>query len=162
MRIVLSNHARMRAQMREVSFEEIVECITDPDAISIEPEQYRFLMYNSLSPWNSEYNLAKAELTPAIEEVRKLKVELDGLKKQAQFSRIGPVSCISGIHCYPSLFINSSRLLSFISAALVLVSWALSLGRSLATIPPTASSVVFSSVSRPVRRSSWALVGAPA
>ena len=24
--------------MREVSFEEIVECITDPDAISMEPE----------------------------------------------------------------------------------------------------------------------------
>ena len=38
MRIVLSNHARMRAQMREVTFEEIVECITNPDATSLEVE----------------------------------------------------------------------------------------------------------------------------
>ena len=38
MRIVLSNHARMRAQMREVTFEEIVECITNPDATSLEAE----------------------------------------------------------------------------------------------------------------------------
>lgn len=49
----------MRAQMREGTFEEIVECITNPDAISLEPEskkcykklhnknQYLLLCYTS-------------------------------------------------------------------------------------------------------------------
>lgn len=34
MRIELSNHARMRAQSRGVSFQEIVDCISSPDGIS--------------------------------------------------------------------------------------------------------------------------------
>ena len=38
MRIVLSNHARMRAEMRGVSFEQIVDCITNPDQIDNEPD----------------------------------------------------------------------------------------------------------------------------
>lgn len=49
----------MRAQMRKVTFEEIVECITNPDAISLETEdkkcykklqnqnQYLLLCYTS-------------------------------------------------------------------------------------------------------------------
>ena len=39
MRIVLSNHARMRAQMRDITFEEIIDCITNPDQISEEEDQ---------------------------------------------------------------------------------------------------------------------------
>ena len=38
MRIVLSNHARMRAETRGVSFQEIVDCITNPDGISQEED----------------------------------------------------------------------------------------------------------------------------
>ncbi|WP_341226095.1 DUF4258 domain-containing protein [uncultured Arcticibacterium sp.] len=38
MRIILSNHARIRAQMRNISFEEIVECILNPDKITLEED----------------------------------------------------------------------------------------------------------------------------
>lgn len=38
MRILLTNHARLRATQRGVSFEQIVDCILNPDQISIEPD----------------------------------------------------------------------------------------------------------------------------
>lgn len=38
MRIVLSNHALLRARQREVTFEQVVDCIQNPDQISDEPE----------------------------------------------------------------------------------------------------------------------------
>ncbi len=38
MRIVLTNHARLRAAQRGISFEQIVDCITNPDQISEEPD----------------------------------------------------------------------------------------------------------------------------
>lgn len=38
MRIVLSNHARMRAEMREITFEQIIDCITNPDKITEEKD----------------------------------------------------------------------------------------------------------------------------
>lgn len=38
MRIVLSNHALLRAQQRGVSFEQIIDCISNPDQVSDEPD----------------------------------------------------------------------------------------------------------------------------
>lgn len=37
MRIVLTNHARLRAAQRGISFEQIVDCILHPDQVSSEP-----------------------------------------------------------------------------------------------------------------------------
>ncbi len=49
MRIILTNHARLRAAQREVSFEQIVDCITNPDQISEEADdklRYKKLQYS--------------------------------------------------------------------------------------------------------------------
>jgi hypothetical protein len=38
MRIILSNHAIMRARQREITMEQITDCIQNPDELSDEPE----------------------------------------------------------------------------------------------------------------------------
>lgn len=51
MRIVLTNHARLRATQRGISFEEIVDCILNPDKLSTEPDSkvcYKKLLNTSL------------------------------------------------------------------------------------------------------------------
>ncbi|MBK9510098.1 MAG: DUF4258 domain-containing protein [Cytophagaceae bacterium] len=37
MRIILSNHAIMRAKQRNISFEQITDCILNPDKVQPEP-----------------------------------------------------------------------------------------------------------------------------
>lgn len=51
MRIILTNHARMRAMQRNITFEEIVECIANPDSSTKEKDSiicYKKLWSNAV------------------------------------------------------------------------------------------------------------------